>query len=272
VAYRAQLEYADGIRRLELYQSYLGPGFRAETGFLRRVDLRETGVESNFFVRPQSAWLRSLQPILDAYVQHDQAGRVQGWWWSPMIDWKFQRQTHVHTMFDRWQERWLARDYLGNRYILNVDNSQWRALAVAFQSEVGDGIWYAGTDAGSYLGWLEQYAGQATVRPSPRLTAELTASRSRFSRDHGHGVRYDAWALGAKTTWQFTRRLYARVYPQYDTEERHLDADALVGYVLHPGSVLYLGYNGDLDSAGRGAPHRATGHTAFFKVSYLFQR
>ena len=43
-----------------------------------------------------------------------------------------------------------------------------------------------------------------------------------------------------------------------------------MGYVLHPGSVLYLGYNGDADRlAGR---HRVTGHTAFFKVSYLFQR
>ena len=30
-----------------------------------------------------------------------------------MVDWKFQKQTHVHTMFDRWQERWQSRDYVG---------------------------------------------------------------------------------------------------------------------------------------------------------------
>jgi len=173
-------------------------------------------------------------------------------------------------MFDRWQERWQSRDYVGGRYILNVDNSQWRALTVALQTEIGDGIWYGEDGEDSYLGWLEQYSAQATLRPSPRVTAELTANRSRFSRDHGRGVLYDVWTLGAKTTWQFTRRLYARVYPQYDTEAEHLDADALLGYVLHPGSVLYLGWNGDADRvAGR---HRATGRTAFFKASYLFQR
>jgi hypothetical protein len=270
VAYHAELSYSDGVRGLELYQKYLGPGFRAETGFLERVDLRQTGFESSFYVRPHNAWLRSVQPMLEASVDHDDAGRIQGWWWAPMLDWEFQKQTHVFTMFDRWQERWHARDYTGGRYSVSADNSLWRALTVGFEVEVGDGIWYGESDAESALGWLEQYAVQATLRPSPQVTAGFTANRSRFSRDHGCGVLYDVWTLGAKTTWQFTRRLYARVYPQYDTEARHLDADALLGYVLHPGSVLYLGYNGDADRiAGR---HRATGHTVFFKVSYLFQK
>jgi hypothetical protein len=270
VAYHGELIYSDGVRGLELYERYLGPGFRAETGFLERVDLRQTGFESSFYVRPQNAWLRSIQPIFEAAVDHDDAGRIQGWWWAPMIDWEFQKQTHAFTMADRWQERWQTREYTGGRYSLSVDNSLWRALTVVFETEIGDGLWYGESDAESYLGWLEQYAAQATLRPSPRITAGLTASRSRFSRDHGRGVLYDVWTLGAKITWQFTRRLYTRVYPQYDTEARHLDADALLGYVLHPGSVIYLGYNGDADQiAGR---HRATGHTAFFKVSYLFQK
>ena len=270
VAYHAELDYSDGVRGLEIYQKYLGPGFRAETGFLERVDLRQTGFESSFYVRPQNAWLRSIQPRIEASVDHDDAGRIQGWWWAPMLDWEFQKQTHAFTMLDRWQERWHGRDYGGGRYGMNVDNSLWRALTVAFEAEVGDGLWYGESDAESYLGWREQYEARATLRPSPRVTAELAANRSRFSRNHGRGVSSDVWTLGAKTTWQFTRRLYARVYPQYDTEARHLDADALLGYVLHPGSVLYLGYNGDADRiAGR---HRATGHTAFFKVSYVFQK
>jgi hypothetical protein len=269
VAYTGELDYLDGIRELELFSKYLGPDFRAETGFLERVDLRKTGFNSDFFVRPQNAVLRSLEPILDAYVTHDRSGVPQGWWWSPMIDWKFEKQTHVHTMFDRWMERWQGRDYLGKHYILNLDNSQWRMLTLAFQSEVGDGIYYGGSDADSYLGWLEQYEAQATLRPAPRLTAELTASRNRFSRDHGRGVLYDVWVVGAKTTLQFTRRLYARFYPQYDTDAEHLDADVLLGYVVHPGSVVYLGYNGAADRVAD--RRRMTGHTAFFKVSYLFQ-
>jgi hypothetical protein len=131
-----------------------------------------------------------------------------------------------------------------------------------------DGIFFGPTDATSFLGWQESYEWNATLRPDPRLTSELTATRSRFSHPNGGAEVYDVWVVGAKTTYQFTRRLYTRLYPQYDTDAEHLDLDALLGYVIHPGTVLYLGVNGDLDRTDR---LHQTGRTVFFKASYLFQ-
>jgi hypothetical protein len=270
VAYGAEFDYDDGIRELTLIHQYVGPDFRAESGFLSQVDFRRTRASTSFYVRPQNAVLRWVQPILEGYVLHDPEGRLREWWWGPMMDWRFQKQTSVWVEFGRSQERWQGRDYLENRVELEVGNSQWKPLAVEAGAEIGEGIYYGEDDASSYRGWLEEYRLAGTLRPSPRLTVEAGAECNRFSRDHGRGVVYDVWTLGAKTTWQFTRRLYVRLYPQYETDAEHLDADALVGYVLHPGSVLYLDYNGDADRlAGR---HRATGHTVFLKVSYRFQR
>jgi hypothetical protein len=270
VAYGAELDYDDGIRELTLIHQYVGPDFRAESGFLSQVDFRRTRLDSRFYVRPQNALLRSVRPALEGYVMHDPDGDIQQWWWGPNVEWRFQRQTRVDTECGRWQERWLGRDYLGSRVELEAANAEWKLLAVELEARIGDGIYYGDDDASSYLGWLEEYRLQGTMRPSPRLTVELETARDRFSHDHGRDVVYDVWTLGAKATWQFTRRLYVRLYPQYDTDAEHFDADALAGYVLHPGSVLYLGYNGDADRlAGR---HRATGHTAFLKVSYRFQR
>ena len=270
IAYGAELDYTDGIRDLQFFHQFAGPGFRTESGFLSRVDFRRTRVNSDFYIRPNNAVLRSIQPILDGYVMHDPDGSIQEWWWSPMVDWKFQKQTHVLTEFGRTQERWQGRDHLTNRVEFEVENSYWRVLTASLEGEVGDGIYYGGDAAASYLGWLEHYAVEGTLRPSPRLTVEMETARDRFSRDHGRGVVYDVWTLGAKATWQFTRRLYVRLYPQYDTDAEHLDADALIGYVLHPGSVVYLGYNGDADRLdGR---TRATAHAAFLKISYRFQR
>jgi hypothetical protein len=270
VAYGGEFDYSDGVRELQLFHQYLGPDFRAETGFLNRVDLRRTRVNSSFIVRPQNGIVRSIQPALDGYVMHDRTGRLQEWWVSPMIDWKFQKQTDLYTAVERVMERWQSRDYRKTVGSVWMENTTWRALDLELGATVGDGLYYGGSDAGSFRGWSEEYEVEATLRPSPRLTVASSVNRNRFSRDHGRGVLYDVWALGAKATYQFTRRLYARAYPQYDTEARHLDADALLGYVLHPGSVIYLGYNGDADRiAGR---HRVAGHTAFFKVSYLFQK
>ena len=267
LAYNAELRYADGRREVVLNETYLGPEFRAETGFLQQVDRRRSQLDANVILRPENAWLRSWKPIVRAFVLHDHAGGLQEWYVSPMIDWKFQKQTHVHTMFEQLRERWLERDYAQRRAILNADNSLWRALAVELDATVGESVFYGATDAESFRGWSETYAASGTVRPSPRLTAELNATRNRFWGRPWHSSVYDLWLLGAKCTYQFTRRLYARVYPQYDSGAEHFDADGLLGYVVHPGTVLYLGMDNGLDRiAGR---THATGRTYFLKASFL---
>ncbi len=268
LAYDAELRYADGRHEAMLTEQYLGPDFRAETGFIEKVDRRETRLEANMILRPENAWLRSWQPIARGFVRHDHAGGLEEWYVSPMIDWKFQNQTNAHTMYERFSERWLGRFYDQNRYIFNVDNSLRRAIAVEFDGEVGEGIFYGDTGADSYLGWIEEYVASATVRPAPRFTAELSVTRDRFSREPWRAQVYDVWLEGLKMTWQFTRRLYARAYPQYDSDRRHLDADGLLGYVVHPGTVFFAGMDNGLDRIeGR---HQATTRTVFLKASYRF--
>ena len=266
-AYAAELRYADGKTVAFVKENYLGPDFRAEAGFLQQVDRRRTQLEWNVILRPENEWLRSWQPIVRTFVLHDHGGGLEESYWSPMIDWKFQKQNHAHTMYERVHERWLGRYFDQNHYILDLDNTQLRAVALYFEGVVGEGIYYGGTDPESYRGWIEEYVATATVRPEPRFTAELSATRHRFSRRAWHSNVYDVWLLGAKCTYQFTRRLYARVYPQYDSDREHLDADGLLGYVVHPGTVLYLGTNNGLDRIG--GRQQTTGRTYFLKASVL---
>jgi len=269
LAYNTDLKWADGVRYLDLYRNDLGAKFRAETGYLERVDVVTTGYEANYTFRPENRWLRSWEPQSNGDVIRDHDGTLQEWQIAGAIDWSFQQQTHLQTRMARVRERWLSREYDRNRYILVVDNTLYRPLAVSFDMTLEDGIDYGPTDAASFLGWQETYNLAVTVRPSPRLSSELTGTRERLSRSYGGEEIYDIWALGAKTTYQFSRRLYARLYPQYDTGLEHLDADALLGFVLHPGTVLYLGVGGDVDKVG--SHHRPTQHTVFLKASYLFR-
>ena len=66
-----------------------------------------------------------------------------------------------------------------------------------------------------------------------------------------------------------TRALAARGYPQYDSDSRHLGVNALVSYVLHPGTVLYAGVNGGFDPVG--TKQHATARQFFVKASYRFE-
>jgi hypothetical protein len=259
----------DGKRFALAYHDYLGSDFRADAGFLERVDMRLTGYEAYVTFRPENAWLRYVAPTSNGNYIEDTRGMLQERRLAGAIRWGFQKQTFLETRLAHVDERWLSRIYDRWRYILSATNSLWRPLALGLDVVLEDGIFYAPTDSASYLGWLESYALRGTLRPSPRLTSELTATRSRFSTARGGAEVYDIWLLGAKTTYQFTRRLYMRLYPQYDTFADHLDADLLLAYVIHPGSVLYLGLTGDLDKMGD--RHHATQRTVFVKASYVFQ-
>lgn len=268
VVYTTNAWYADGTTYAVAYHDYLGPDFRAETGFLDRVDSRITGYEANYTFRPKSGPLRTWQPQTNGNLIHDSRGILQERRLAGAIEWSFHRQTRMHTRFARVIERWLSRDYDRNRYIFEFENTAWRPLSVELFVTLEDGIFFGATDAESFLGGQESYELVATARPSPRLTSEITATRNRFSHGWGGPEVYDVLVVGAKTTYQFSRRLYARLYPQIDADAHHVDVDALVGYVLHPGSVLYLGVNGDLDKS---VSYRETGRAVFVKASYLFQ-
>jgi hypothetical protein len=263
------LWWRDGKRYAFAFQDYLGSDFRAEAGFLDRVDVRNTGYEAELTFRPENKWLRYIEPESHGNYMVDTRGALQERRLGGTIEWGFQQQTYLETRVEQVDERWLSRIYERWRYVFSASNTLWRPLGVSLDVALEDGIFYAPTDSASYLGWLESYALKGTLRPSPRLTSELTATRNQFSTSRGGADVYDVWLFGAKTTYQFTRRLYMRIYPQYDTHADHLDADLLLAYVLHPGSVLYLGLTGDLDKMGE--RHRTTQRTVFLKASYVFQ-
>jgi hypothetical protein len=268
-ALSGDLRWADGVRLVRVFQNELGPDFRAEAGFLERVDIRNTGFEANVTVRPENRWLRYWQPGADGQIIRDHGGVLQDRRIAGFLNLGLQHQTFVEARVERIEERWLSRLYDRSRWGLEVSNYLWRPLAIELEVTLEDGIFYGPTDSESFLGWLETWELEAIARPSPRLTSEITMTRSRFADARGGEELYDIWLLGAKTTWQFTRRLYARVYPQYDTGDEHLDLDALLGYVVHPGTVVYLGFNSDFDRMG--PHHRATRGTVFLKASYVFQ-
>lgn len=267
--YTTNAWYQDGTSYVLGYHDYLGPDFRTESGFLDRVDARTSAFEGHVTMRPKRGPLRTWQPQSNGNVIHDARGILQERRLAGAVEWSFHKQTRLHTRFAHVIERWRSREYDRNRYILELENTLWRPLGMSFFATLEDGIFYAPTDSASFLGWQESYQLIGTIRPDPRLTSEVTATRNRFSRSYGGAEVYDILVVGAKTTYQFTRRLFARLYPQYDTDADHLDVDALLAYVIHPGSVLYVGVNGDLDRMGD--RHRATGRTVFLKASYLFQ-
>ncbi len=141
-----------------------------------------------------------------------------------------------------------------------------------------------------------------TLQPLRQLTADNT-----YLLDRDHSVAngafvYENQVLRTKVNYQFTRAISARVIVEYDStlanpsetslqRTKQVQTEALLTWLPHPGTAVYIGYNNDLQNLNRSlcnrlpsgacdpnntVPPRAInylndGRQIFIKASYLFR-
>jgi hypothetical protein len=140
-----------------------------------------------------------------------------------------------------------------------------------------------------------------TIQPLQQLTVDNT-----YLLDRDHSVRdgelvYESQTYRTKLNYQFTRALSARVIVEYDstlanpaetsiTRTRQVQTQALLTWLPHPGTAIYVGYNNDLQNfnhqlcsrtggvcdptrpiLSRGAGYLDDGRQFFVKASYLLR-
>jgi hypothetical protein len=141
-----------------------------------------------------------------------------------------------------------------------------------------------------------------TLQPIHRLTIDNT-----YLLDRNHTVStgapvYEAQTMRSKVNFQFTRSISARIVVEYDStlvnpaetsllRTKEFASQALLTWLPHPGTAIYIGYNNDLQNLDRGlcnhlstgscdpdntTPPRAgpllnNGRQIFIKASYLFR-
>ncbi len=174
-----------------------------------------------------------------------------------------------------WDVRWNGVTYPGTNYNISWNANQSGALSGYAGVDLGDGFDYGDervvTD---YAGW----AG-VTWRPTMRATLSMNGRYIQRNITDGGGV-VDDYTIGSlRASYQFTRELFGRVYLQrrldhtgqdagIGSKRRRMIMNALMGYEVGPGSVIYLAYNHyDLGGIpGVGEPDRVL----FLKVARLF--
>nr|MDQ6651731.1 hypothetical protein [Acidobacteriota bacterium] len=92
-------------------------------------------------------------------------------------------------------------------------------------------------------------------------------------------VAFDDNIYALRSTYQFTRFVFARARVDYETLTSNIRGQFLLGWTPNPGSALYIGYNDDLNRngfspfTGQLEPgFRRNGRTFFIKMSYLFRK
>ena len=261
-----RLNYRDKARVIRFGYRYVGPEFRNELGYQERVGVNYKRANFDWNLFPSAGTFQRVTPVLDAVVLHDHTGRPEFADINPHFELQFRSNMFWDVGGHEYVEHWLSRNYTQERAHVYFEDTRWRPLTWNLEVQIGDGIYYGGTDGESFLAWTETYGLNVTARPSPRITAAANMQRLRVAHRPTDGDVLNETLFGVNTTAQFTRELSARFYPQYDSNTRHLALNGLIGYVLHPGTVFYLGVNSGFDwIASRQQP---TGRQFFAKASY----
>ncbi len=123
------------------------------------------------------------------------------------------------------------------------------------------------------------FDGGITYQPTSALNARLSYTKERLTRYDTGRIAFDENIISLRTTYQFTRFLFARGRVDYDSLASNVKGQFLLGWTPNPGTAFYVGYNDDLNRngfspfTGQLEPgFRRNGRTFFIKMSYLFRR
>ena len=118
-----------------------------------------------------------------------------------------------------------------------------------------------------------------TYQPTSALNANFNYTKERLTRYDTNRVAFDENIYSIRTTYQFTRFIFARGRVDYDTIGSAVKGQFLFGWTPNPGTAFYVGYNDDLNRNGFNPftqklepGFRRNGRTFFIKLSYLFRR
>jgi hypothetical protein len=128
-------------------------------------------------------------------------------------------------------------------------------------------------------GRLFEVNASLSYKPATALNTSLNYNKSRLMRNDTGRLSFDDNVFSSRTTYQFTRFLFARARIDYSTLSSGARGQLLMGWTPNPGTSFYAGYNDDLNYngfnpfTGHREPgfHRTT-RTFFVKMSYLIRR
>ncbi len=118
-----------------------------------------------------------------------------------------------------------------------------------------------------------------TYQPTEAWRTSLNYRKSRLVRQDNRRTAFDENIYALRSTYQFTRFLFARARLDYSTLNANVRGQFLLGWTPNPGTAFYAGYNDDINRngfnpfTGQHEPGlRRNGRVFFVKLSYLIRR
>jgi hypothetical protein len=256
----------------------LGRHFRADVGFIPRVDLKtkEAGVRRILW-GDSSTWFRKWVFTLKGSVSHDHNGRWTDRALEASCEYNGPYQSICNLGFVVGKEVWMGipfdREYLQVESSLRLSGS----LLLTLEGKFGDAVDYAGSRPADII----QFQPGFSWFLGRHLQISFDHSLERLGVAGGR--LYQAGLSQARIVYQLSVRTFVRAIVQYldldrnlglypaepDPFSRHLFIQFLFSYKINPQTLFFLGYS-DNHLGWPGIDLAQRDRTFFVKISYAW--
>jgi Domain of unknown function (DUF5916) len=311
--------YVQGLNYNSLHNNWwvsyddTSAGFVTDTGFFHRPDVREPNGAYSYTFRPTHGLVLSHGPSIYSERIWDHQGTPLDAYVIPSYSATFKYRTSVSGFADLGQDRLRPVDYPALTQDVEYNS---RTAGINFYSSPGP---YLAVGGGYRAGSTVNYSPPGNEGPtpvnisSPNLNLEVKPVSSidlqnsyvytHFTDPATGDVVYDNHELISRWNYQMTKALSFNLIGQYIStlpnpqftslaNSKTVFADALLTYMPHPGTAVYVGYLGNFANIDRALCTRDSngqcdtsepilpptysslmndGKTIYVKVNYLFR-
>jgi hypothetical protein len=295
LAYSANLSRNSRQFSYNLDYTDIGKDFRTTLGFIPRTDVRQATQFASYRWRPKSGRVLSYGPNSFATGTWDHAGQLQDWTVRFPFEVNLKPQTGAFVRRAESMERFAGIEFREHENLVTFFTSAVRWMDVnVFAANGTRPNFFPAAGATPFLANFRDAQVSLTFRPISGLLLDETYIYSHLGSRPGAGARrtiFDNHIVRSRVNYQFTRELSLRAIVDYNgvlpdsslvalDRTKHVSADVLFTYLVHPGTALYVGYTDGYDSIALDAlsglvptrrPTTSTGRQFFVKTSYLFR-
>lgn len=226
-----------------------------ELGFFTRTDIRQLRENTSYLWRPEGGLLTSVGPVFSGYATIDHANVLQDWYADLPLVFSFKGPSAFS--FGRTESYELYQG-IGFRKqasygTFSTDKLRVIGLKASFLHGTEINYFPAGSKLPT-LGFATEASAGLTFKPIKRLQFDEKYILSRLADPVSRTVILENHIARSKINFQMAKPLSFRVIVDYnglagnpliaDLEHtRQFSYDALITYLVHPGTALYIGYS-----------------------------
>jgi hypothetical protein len=227
-----------------------------ELGFFTRTDIRQLRQAVSYQWKPEGGLLTSVGPLFSGDATIDHAGVLQDWYADLPMQFNFKGPTSFS--FGRLEsyERYQGIGFRKQSSYGNFATDKLRILGLRAAYAQGVEInYFPAAGRVPTLGLATDASAGVTFKPIKRLQLVETYIYDRLADPTTRTVMIENHIARSKINFQATKPLSFRVIVDYNglagnpllvdnlQHSRQFSYDALITYLVHPGTALYIGYS-----------------------------